>query len=217
MEPNLENKQQNDITQPEQTANITEGTPTESSPTESNTPQNTPVKKSNKTGIILGFVFLSLIATGGVGFGVWTMMEKQATEAKFNSQITSLKEQISTLTEKTNKEEDDNKEEGKSEHSNSEDSTSDDIKMSYWPVHTGIVGEYFYVLNENDQVIAKHKPFDYFEIEVCDSPVGPEIIKEIMCMIVNHDHEHIGEYLYNGETGILEFYTAEEWKQKIQQ
>ena len=49
-------------------------------------------KKNGKTGIILGFILLFLLAVGGVGFGIWAMMDGNAREKELSKQIDELKQ-----------------------------------------------------------------------------------------------------------------------------
>ena len=51
-------------------------------------------KKGSKTGIILGFILLFLLAAGGVGFGIWAMIDRNAQMEKLESQIATLREQV---------------------------------------------------------------------------------------------------------------------------
>ena len=57
-------------------------------------------KKSK--GMIVGMVVLALLATGGIGFGVWAMMNGNAKVEQLNSQVDSLKRQNSELQDKVN-------------------------------------------------------------------------------------------------------------------
>ena len=56
-------------------------------------------KKSNK-GMILGMVFLAILAIAGIGFGVWTMLDSNTQKEQLNSQITTLKAQNNELLDK---------------------------------------------------------------------------------------------------------------------
>ena len=58
-----------------------------------------PEKKSSKGGIIAAVLF-ALIAAGGVGFGVWTMMDGKTKEEQYNTQIDALKKTNSELMDK---------------------------------------------------------------------------------------------------------------------
>ena len=59
-----------------------------------------PKKKSN--GMLLGLILCLLLAAGGIGFGVWTMMDGNTQKENFEKQITSLNSQISNLQEQLN-------------------------------------------------------------------------------------------------------------------
>ena len=54
-------------------------------------------KGGKKTGWVLAVVLLLIIAAGGVGFGVWAMMDSNAQKDALNSQISTLKKQNSEL------------------------------------------------------------------------------------------------------------------------
>ena len=57
-------------------------------------------KKSH--GMVIGMVLLALLAAGGIGFGVWAMMDGNQQKDALNSQISSLKKQINDLQDKIN-------------------------------------------------------------------------------------------------------------------
>ena len=58
-------------------------------------------KKNN--GMILGMVVLAILAVGGIGFGVWAMMDGNTQKEQLNSQISTLKSQNSELQERIDK------------------------------------------------------------------------------------------------------------------
>ena len=57
-------------------------------------------KGGKKTGWILAIVLLLIVAAGGVGFGVWAMMDGNAQKDALNSQISALKQQNNDLQDK---------------------------------------------------------------------------------------------------------------------
>ena len=67
-------------------------------PTMSTAPALEPQKKSNKA-IILGMIFFAIVAIGGIGFGVWMMLDKDNLASKYEEQISSLKKTNSQLME----------------------------------------------------------------------------------------------------------------------
>ncbi len=58
------------------------------------------VAKKKGSGMIIGMILLALVATGGIGFGVYMFMEKGNVETSLNKQIKTLKEQNADLLEK---------------------------------------------------------------------------------------------------------------------
>ena len=60
--------------------------------------ENTP-KKSGK-GMIFGLVLCAILAVGGIGFGVWAMMDGEAQKNGLNEQISALKTQNNELMDK---------------------------------------------------------------------------------------------------------------------
>lgn len=78
----------------------TSSTTSTSEPTFDNGPSVVDGKGGKKTGWILAVVFLLIVAAGGVGFGVWAMMDGNAQKDALNSQISALKQQNNDLQDK---------------------------------------------------------------------------------------------------------------------
>ena len=57
----------------------------------------TPKKKSHT--MLIGMILLAVIAAGGVGFGVWAMLDGNSRADKLNDQISTLQQQNSSLLE----------------------------------------------------------------------------------------------------------------------
>ena len=74
-------------------------------------------KPKKNMGLILTIVLLVLLAAGGIGFGVWAMMDGSSQVAKKDEQIAALKAQIDSLEEQI---------EVSSEKSNTDNSSNDD-------------------------------------------------------------------------------------------
>ncbi|MBQ6414308.1 hypothetical protein IJI28_01665 [Candidatus Saccharibacteria bacterium] len=51
-------------------------------------------KPKKNLGVILGMVFLAILAAGGIGFGVWAMMDGNSQVAKKDEQIADLRSQL---------------------------------------------------------------------------------------------------------------------------
>lgn len=58
-------------------------------------PQNSEKKKGK--GLIYGMILLAIFAVGGIGFGVWVMMDESSQLDSKDKQISDLKNQISEL------------------------------------------------------------------------------------------------------------------------
>lgn len=161
-------------------------------------------KKNNK-GMILGMVFLAILAIAGIGFGVWTMLDSNTQKDQLNSQITALKAQNSELLDKLADSE------AEIEAETEIEDTEEQKTISLWPATMGEIGYKFYVINDLGEVITSDSSMEIKDVVSCDIPVGPQTIKEIQCGVVTREDKE-GVYFYNGETGILKFYTADEWK-----
>ena len=78
------------------------------------TPQDSPSKvsspkddivfadKPKSNGMLLGMILLGILAVGGIGFGVWTMMDGNSQKEQLNSQISALKQQNEELMNRGN-------------------------------------------------------------------------------------------------------------------
>ena len=62
-------------------------------------------KKKGK-GTFYGMILLAILAIGGIGFGVWAMMDGNAQKTKFEEQISTMRQTINELQGKLNKDTD---------------------------------------------------------------------------------------------------------------
>ena len=53
--------------------------------------------KPKGNGMLLGMILLGVLAVGGIGFGVWTMMDGNSQKEQLNLQISALKQQNEEL------------------------------------------------------------------------------------------------------------------------
>ena len=58
-------------------------------------------KSSGGKGMLYGMILCMILAVGGIGFGVWTMMDGNSQKEALNQQVSTLEQQISELQEKT--------------------------------------------------------------------------------------------------------------------
>ncbi|MBR3132390.1 hypothetical protein IKG33_03210 [Candidatus Saccharibacteria bacterium] len=75
-----------------------EARPIANEPVKSDIVFNDKPKKSG--GMILGMVLFAILAAGGIGFGVWAMMDGNAQKEQLNEQINTLKTQNNELMDK---------------------------------------------------------------------------------------------------------------------
>ena len=59
-----------------------------------------PEKSKKGHGMLIGLILCLLLAAGGIGFGVWEMMDGNTTKADFENQIADLKKQNNELRDK---------------------------------------------------------------------------------------------------------------------
>ena len=71
-------------------------------------PQGPVTEKKTGNGMLIGMILCALIALGGVGFGVWAMMDGNTQKEQLNSQISAIKKQNEELLNKINDDEHNN-------------------------------------------------------------------------------------------------------------
>lgn len=59
--------------------------------------EKTEIKEKSSKGMLFGLILCAVLAVGGIGFGVWAMIDGNTRTDSLNSQITSLREQNSNL------------------------------------------------------------------------------------------------------------------------
>ncbi|MBO4813097.1 hypothetical protein J5491_03025 [Candidatus Saccharibacteria bacterium] len=81
------------------TPNLTKTEPKAKEPEPNIMAQGLSKNKSGK-GMLYGLIFCLILAVGGIGFGVWTMMDGNTQKEQLNTQISSLKSQNNELSER---------------------------------------------------------------------------------------------------------------------
>lgn len=104
MEPNIQGQPMNPMDSNVPTESVTQIDVTEASVPVAPAPE----KKSGK-GMLLGLIFCLILAAGGIGFGVWTMMDSNTQKTNYEKQISNLNSQISALQEQAAKGDDEDK------------------------------------------------------------------------------------------------------------
>ena len=100
-------------------------------------------------GVLIGMIICVILAIGGIGVGVWAMMDGNAKEARINNDINELRQQVEDLKNKKN--DDDDYVYGKPDFANEIDS----ISVTYNGDNNDVVdifdGEiYYYTFNADD-------------------------------------------------------------------
>ena len=72
-----------------------------SAPEQNNVMDNSGEKKKGGNGMLIGLVLCVIAAVAGIGFGVWVMMDGNTQKDNYEKQISSLRNQINELQEKT--------------------------------------------------------------------------------------------------------------------
>ena len=186
------------------TAAPVKGDASESLPKDNMMAAPTKEKKKSGSGMVIGLILCLLLAAGGIGFGVWMMMDGNTQKDALNQQISALKKQNNELQEKI----DDLTEQLDKAVEDSDDDT--DIQVA-WPVKAGLFGRTLYILDNSDKFVTKNEDVQVLSIVSCDIPVGPDRSKatNLTCGVETTDGS--GLFLYDGIDNVLEYYTAEEW------
>ena len=135
-------------------------------------------KKSN--GMILGMILLALIAAGGIGFGVWAMMDGNSQKETLNSQISTLQEENNELQEKVAE-----LESTIETYENSEASETGDFEAE-------VVEGVFYVKDSEGNVLAQSESLTVTELTACEYLAEDSTLK---CTVVTPDGE--GWFVFN--------------------
>ena len=105
-------------------------------------------KKSGKGGIIAVILF-ALLAAGGIGFGIYTMVNGKKQEDALNEQITTLKKQNSELIEKV-------AEGGEGSESGASTNAWDNFSKNITNKNISIMGEYWHYTGSDNVPYVMH-------------------------------------------------------------
>ena len=149
-------------------------------------------------GMAIGLIFCLLLAAGGVGLGVWAMMDGTSQKDALNSQINTLKKQnsdllnqISELNEKIAELENDDADEvvPENDNTNNGESTSDNNASV---ITSEVVGGVFYIKDGSGNILAQSSKTDITEVVSCDSIGNGSAVK---CSVTASDGS--GWFVYN--------------------
>lgn len=163
-------------------------------PTFDNGPSVVDGKGGKKTGWILAVVLLLIVAIGGVGFGVWAMMDGNTQKEQLNSQISTLKKQNSELSEQITllNEQIDTMNKNSSE-SNVIETGDGDVSLT-----TEVTDGVLYIKDNNDNVLVSDSTIGVTEIVSCDCLAESNSLK---CSVMVSDND--GWILYDIANNVL--------------
>lgn len=143
-------------------------------------------------GMLYGMVLLGVLAVGGIGFGVWTMMDGKAQKETLSSQVSTLKTQNEELTNKVAE-----LEGIIQEYENKEKSGTGET-AAWSSENVEIVDGAFFVKDNKGEIVAQS------EVAVITEVVSCEYLEEstaLKCTVTTADGE--GWFQYNTVDGVL--------------
>ena len=146
-------------------------------------------------GMLLGMICLTLIASGGIGFGVWTMMDKNQQVDKLNGQISSLKSQVDELQKKVD------------EYEGRSDGFYEIVAPEGGEAEAVIEDGLFTIKNADGDVYMQDEEHEISEIVSCDSGTE-EDPQPLTCIVATPNGE--ATIIYNFDDQSLEFIEATE-------
>ena len=148
-------------------------------------------KKSGK-GMLYGMILLGILAVGGIGFGIWTMMDSNSQKEALNSQISTLKKQNNELSDKIAE-----LESTIEEYKNSENGETGET-AAWSAKNAEIIDGAFFIKDSGGEVLAQSEVTAITEIVSCEYLEESTALK---CTVTTTDGE--GWFEYNTATGIL--------------
>lgn len=152
-------------------------------------PTAKPQKKNR--GMLWGMICLAIVAIAGIGFGVWTMLDKNQQVDNLNKQITALKAQNSDLQTQI-------------AELQEQASSSDfyEIDAPEWGTATAVVeDDYFTIKNASGDVYLQDTEHPIIEIVSCDS--GTAAPTPMTCIAKTANGEV--KFIYDFEEHSLEY------------
>ncbi|MDO4747107.1 MAG: hypothetical protein Q4A70_02075 [Candidatus Saccharibacteria bacterium] len=168
-------------------------------------------KKKTGNGMLIGMILCALIALGGVGFGVWAMMDGNTQKEQLNSQISALKSQINELMQQNadlQVQVDDQKEQTTdNENEDQVDDVIDDVS-STWPVTASLVGNEIHFTNSDGGVVVKDNFYSFVGIKDCKTLKEEKILRCSVETTIDKEGDDDRGVIYYGENGKIEHWSA---------
>ena len=168
---------------------------------ESAAPQ-TEIKEKDNKGMLIGLMFCILLAIGGIGFGVWAMMDGNAQKDDLNSQISTLKaqnnEMLAQIADLQSTIEDYKNNENKEE--------SGTVLVEWGTAEAEVVEGVFYIKDKDGKTVAQDDSVKVLEIVSCDSGTV-DSPSPLVCSVTTVDGQ--GKFVYSYDDGTLTFTAVE--------
>lgn len=158
---------------------------------------DTTEKKKGGNGMMIGMILAIILAVGGIGFGVWAMMDGNSQKEQLNQQISALKQQkdalekqVEELNEKVNKKEDES------------NFVSEIVAPEWGEAEAVIENGVFTITNADGEVYIQLDDYVVEEIVSCDSGTE-EAPLPMTCVVKTEDGE--AKIIYNFDERSLEY------------
>lgn len=157
---------------------------------------DTTEKKKGGNGMLIGMILAIILAVGGIGFGVWAMMDGNNQKAQLNQQIDTLKQQKSALEKQV--------EELTEKVAGYEyDVSGYEIFPPEWgEAEASIEDGLFTIRNASGEVYTQLEEYTIEEIVSCDSGTE-EAPLPMTCVVKTEDGE--AKIIYNFDEQSLEY------------
>ena len=167
-------------------------------------------KKSH--GMLYGMILLVILAAGGIGFGVWAMMDGNQQKEQLNTQISTLKSQINELMQQNadlQVQVDDHQKEQTTDNENEDqvDDAIDDVS-STWPVTASLVGNEIHFTNSDGGVVVKDNFYSFVGIKDCKTLKEEKILRCSVETTIDKEGDDNRGVIYYGENGKIEHWSA---------
>lgn len=159
-------------------------------------------KPKSGRAMLYGMIVLAILAIGGIGFGVWAMMDGNAQKDQLNSQVASLKQQNASLQKQIDELQ------ATVEMYESGTGIATEIVAPQWGEAEAVIVEgEFTIKNADGDIYTQLDGYEVTEIVSCDSGTGAEMAP-MTCIVKTPEGE--AKIIYNYDEHSLEYITTNE-------
>ena len=162
-------------------------------------------------GMLYGMILCAILAIGGIGFGVWAMVDGNSRKNSCEEQISTLKSRISELIQQNTDLQvqiDNQKEQTTDDKNEDQDDDVIDNISSTWPVTASLVGEEIYFTNSDDEVVAKDSFYSFVSIKDCTTLEEEKVLRCGTETTIDKEGDNDRGVIYHGENGKIEHWSA---------